>query len=203
MALPKIQITPVGIGAVADDGTGTKLRSAFENLNSSIASLAEVMKALTLDADPELDTFRKVADIIYRWNTIINGLPTPQEVIDLVNASAGPVIDAIPTPAEVTAQVAAVVDPLAAAIPSPASVRQMIADEAADVVAELSPDNFYTKTATDALLAALKGTADAAHDTLGELQSLIDANTAATAASRTALKSKAHVALVHAISLAR
>lgn len=169
MALPKIQITPVNTGAVADDGTGDKLRSAFERLNSSIASLAEVMKALTLDADPELDTFRKVADIIYRWNTIVNGLPTPAQVVALVNASAGPVIDAIPTPAEVAAQVSAVVDPLAAAIPSPASVEAMITEAAADVVAELSPTNFYTKGAIDALIAALKGTADADHDTLGEI----------------------------------
>ena len=181
MALPKIQITPVGIGAVADDGTGTKLRSAFENLNSSIASLAEVMKALTLDADPELDTFRKVADIIYRWNTIINGLPTPQQVIDLIEAEAAPAVAAIPTPAQVAAQVSAVVDPAVAAIPTQASVEAMIADAAADVVAELSPDNFYTKTATDALLIALKGTADSDHDTLGKLAALVDANADALA----------------------
>ena len=113
MALPKIQITPVGIGAVADDGTGDKLRIAFERLNSSIASLAEVMRALTLNADPELDTFRKVADIIYRWNTIINGLPTPQQVIDLIEAEAAPVIAALPTPASYAQQIT---DAIAAAV---------------------------------------------------------------------------------------
>lgn len=191
MALPKIQITPVGIGAVADDGTGTKLRSAFENLNSSIASLAEVMKALTLDADPELDTFRKVAEIIYRYNTIINGLPTPAQVVNLIKAEAAPAVAAIPTPDQVAAQVSAKVDPAVALIPTPASVAQQIRDAAAGVVAELSPSNYYTKTATDALLAALKGTADAAHDTLGELAALIDASTAAAATNATAISALA------------
>ena len=203
MALPDIQITPVNIGAVADDGTGDKLRVAVGKLNSSIASLAEVMTALTLNADPELDTFRKVADIIYVWNTIINGLPTPQQVIDLIEAEAAPAVAAIPTPAQVAAQVSAVVDPLAAAIPTPASVEAMIAEAAADVVAELSPTNFYTKGDTDALLAALKGTADAAHDTLGELAALIDANTAAIGTNTAALATKADLALVHAMTLAR
>ena len=109
MAIPKLQINPVNVGAGPDDGTGDKLRDAVEKLNSNDASLEEVLAFILADADPELTTFAQIAQIIYDFNAVVQALPLPADIQAQVTAAINAALAQLPTPESYTAQITAAI----------------------------------------------------------------------------------------------
>ena len=98
-------VRAVNVGTAADNGSGARLRDAVEILNSNDALLWQTLTTLLADADPNMNTLRKIADVIAGFYRIVNAVPSAATIQQQIADAAAAVVALVPTAASVQTQI--------------------------------------------------------------------------------------------------
>ena len=141
-------VLAVNVGTAADNGSGARLRDAVQTLNANDALLWRTLTTLLADADPNLNSLRKIADVIAGFYVVVNAVPSGTAIRQQISAAVADAVALVPSAQSISNQITTA---LAAAVAT-----QLAAIAAGPVV------SVNGKTGLVSLVAADVGAASAA-----------------------------------------